>query len=185
MRILVVPASKHGGTAEIGRAIARTLREEGLDVDVSQPEHLHDLSIYGGFVLGSALYLGRWLPAAERFVHRFDGAIRTRPTWLFSSGPLGPGHPPEPIEADRVDRLLTATGAIEHRVFGGRLEIDRLEGADRFLAGWIQVPEGDHRDWDDIAGWTRSIATHLREAGTVSGGAPTTGADDGRKRSQA
>ena len=184
MRILVVPASKHGGTAEIGRAVARTLRDEGFDVDVSQPEHLHDLSIYSGFVLGSALYLGRWLPAAERFVRRFDGAIRTRPTWLFSSGPLGPGHPPEPIEADRLDSLMAATGATEHRVFGCRLVIDRLEGPDRFLAEWIRVPEGDHRDWDEIAAWTRSIAARLREASTVAGGTPTIGVAEGRERSE-
>jgi len=184
MRILVVPASKHGGTAEIGRAIARVLRDEGFDVDVSQPEHMHDLSIYAGFVLGSALYLGRWLPTAERFVRQFDGAIRTRPTWLFSSGPLGPGHPPEPILADELDGLLTATAAVEHRVFGGRLEIDRLEGSDRFLATWIGVPERDHRDWGEIEAWTRTVAARLREAGTVAGGAPNDGATTGRERSE-
>ena len=61
MRVLIVPASRHGGTAEIGRAMASALRRRGFDVDVSQPEHLHDLGHYGAAIIGSGLYLGDWL----------------------------------------------------------------------------------------------------------------------------
>ncbi len=168
IRVLVVPASKHGGTAEIGRAIATRLRAGGLDVDVAQPEQLHDLSIYGGFVIGSALYLGTWLPSAATFVRAFDTEIRQRPTWLFSSGPLGPGHPEEPIMEDVLTDLMETTGAVQHRLFGGRLEIDRLERTDRFLAEWIGVPEGDYREWDAIEEWAGQIATELSQAAPVT-----------------
>ena len=165
MRVLVVPASKHGATAEIGRAIARRLRANGLDVDVSQPEHLFDLSPYGAFVLGSALYLGKWLDRALHLVDEHADAIRARPTWLFSSGPLGEAKPDEPIHPDALEHLLATTGAIEHRLFGGRLELERLGRTDRFIAKWVGATDGDHRDWDEIDAWVDEIAATLRPAG--------------------
>lgn len=162
MRILVCPASKMGGTAEIGRAIARQLRESGIDVDVSQPENVPDVSLYQGFVIGSALYMGDWLPQGRRFIDRFGPELQARPTWLFSSGPLGIGHPEEPISPETVTELLEQSGAVEHRLFGGRLVYDQLGRKDRFLAKWVRAPEGDYREWADIEQWVVEIATRLR-----------------------
>lgn len=161
MRVLVMPASKHGATAEIGRAITKTMREAGIDVDVAQPDHMHDLTVYRGFVLGSALYLGKWLPAATRFIRRFDAEIRSHPTWLFSSGPLGEGHPDVPIMPEVLADLMARTDAVEHRLFAGRLELDRLRGTDRFLAKWVGAPEGDYRPWPEIEAWAAAIAEQL------------------------
>lgn len=162
MRILVSPASKHGGTAEIGRSIARTLRDHGIDVDVGQPQDIHDLSHYEGFVLGSALYMGKWLPAATTFVDEHSQALKQLPTWLFSSGPLGDAKPEEPIDQDRLAHLLAATNAIEHRLFSGRLELNRLGRTERFVAKWVGATDGDFREWDDIEQWSNSIATYLQ-----------------------
>lgn len=162
MRVLVSPASKHGGTAEIGRFIARKLRENGLDVDVTQPEDIHDLTPYAGFVMGSALYFGSWLPQAERFVDDHSRGLTRRPTWLFSSGPLGSNKPDEPIDEDRVEHLLAVTGARGHRLFGGRLESDRLSRPERFVARWVGLDDCDHRDWDEIGQWTNAIAATLQ-----------------------
>ncbi|MGI9614394.1 MAG: flavodoxin domain-containing protein [Acidimicrobiales bacterium] len=163
MRVLVSPASKHGGTAEIGRFIATKLRENGLDVDVTQPEDIHDLTPYAGFVMGSALYFGSWLPQAERFVDDHSRGLNQKPTWLFSSGPLGSNKPDEPIDDDRVEHLLAATGAHEHRLFGGRLERDRLSRPERFVARWVGIDDCDHRDWDEIERWTNAIAATLQD----------------------
>ena len=40
-------------------------------------------------VLGSAVYAGRWLEPAREYAATHAGGLRTRPTWLFSSGPIG------------------------------------------------------------------------------------------------
>ncbi|MDH3678959.1 MAG: flavodoxin domain-containing protein [Acidimicrobiia bacterium] len=162
MRILVSPASRHGGTAEIGRAIAGVLRGNGIDVDVTQPADIHDLEPYAGFVIGSALYMGSWLPAAKRFVDDHQEGLRRKPTWLFSSGPLGPAKPAEPIHADVVEHLIAATAAKEHRVFSGRLELDRLSRPERFVARWVGAEDGDYREWDEIEAWTADIAASLK-----------------------
>ncbi len=176
MRVLVVPASRHGGTAEIGRAVARTLREEGVDVDVSQPEHMFDVAPYDAYVIGSALYMGRWLDGATRFVEEHAETLTARPTWLFSSGPLGPARPEEPIQPGELRRLMATTSPVEHRLFSGRLEIDRLGRTERFVARWVGAADGDHREWGEIRRWARGIARQVRRlAGTPNVPVPGTG----------
>lgn len=179
LRVLVSPASKHGGTAEIGRRIARVLRDNGIDVDVTQPEDIHDVTPYAGYIIGSALYMGSWLPATQHFVDEHRDGLRLKPTWLFSSGPLGEAKPEEPIHPDVRDALMSASNACEHRLFSGRLELSRLGRRDRFVARWVGAKDGDYREWDDIDAWTRSIAEAFRasdvaapgEAGDLPGGA--------------
>lgn len=162
MRVLIVPASRFGGTAEIGRAMASTLRSEGLDVDVSQPDQMFNLSPYDAHIIGSSLYFGEWLDSAVTFVEEHAAEIRSRPTWLFSSGPFGPGTPDDPIRAGVVDALQELTGAVEHRLFGGRLELERLPTKERFMAQWVGADDSDLRDWDEIEAWTKGIAAALR-----------------------
>ncbi len=141
--------------------MATVLRGRGLDVDVSQPEHLFDLAPYGAAIIGSGLYLGDWLKPARAFVDDHAEALRRIPCWLFSSGPLGEAAPEEPIGDEIVDRLIEQTGASEHRLFGGRLELDRLSRTERYIARWVGVGDGDHRPFDEIDAWTNSIADTL------------------------
>jgi menaquinone-dependent protoporphyrinogen oxidase len=49
-------------------------------------EQVGDLSGYTEVVLGSAVYVGRWLEPARRFVEEHADELAARPTWLFSSG---------------------------------------------------------------------------------------------------
>lgn len=171
MRVLIVPASRHGGTAEMGRVMASALRARGLDVDVSQPEHMFDLTPYGAAIIGSGLYLGDWLGTARAFVDDHADALRRIPCWLFSSGPLGDAVPEEPIGEDVVDYLLDRTEAELHRLFGGRLELDRLSRTERYIARWAGAGDGDHRSLEDVEAWAHSIADTLLAQTSVSGGA--------------
>lgn len=166
MRVLVVPTSKHGGTAEIGRAIAETLRGKGIDVDVSQPEHMFDPAPYAAYIVGSGLYMGGWIDRAVTFVDDYGDVLQRKPTWLFSSGPLGAAKPQEPILQKAVDDLLSASGAREHRLFSGRLNLDRLDRKDRFIAKWVGAADGDFREWEEIQQWAEAIAEELNSSGT-------------------
>ncbi len=164
MRVVIVPASKYGGTAEIGRAMAETLRGRGIDVDVSQPDNMFDLSPYAAHIVGSGLYMGRWLDQAVAFVDEYHEALANRPTWLFSSGPLGPARPESPVNPDLTDRLIATVDAEEHRLFSGRLDVDRLSRTERFISKWVGATDGDYREWDEIEAWTNSIADELLAA---------------------
>ena len=161
MRVLVSPASTHGSTAEIGRAIAETLRRYGITVDVAQPEHIFDLRPYDGFVLGSAIYRGRWKTDAVDLITEHAEVIGAIPCWLFSSGPIADDAPTEPIDPDHLDTLISLTNAREHRLFGGRLDVESLSFSERWLARWVRVPSGDARSWREIDAWATTIAAEL------------------------
>lgn len=161
MRVLVSAASTHGATAEIGQRIAETLRHHGLEVDVAKPEDVADLDCYSGFVLGSAIYRGRWKQEATDMLRDRAEVITSRPCWLFSSGPIAENAPSEPIRPDEVADLLAVSGAIEHRLFGGRLDIERLTPRERWIARWVKVRDGDARPWNDIDRWAIEIAAEL------------------------
>ena len=65
MRVLVAAATKHGATGEIAQAIADTLRDQGLDPAVLEPERVDTIDGYDAVVLGSAVYAGHWLKPAR------------------------------------------------------------------------------------------------------------------------
>jgi menaquinone-dependent protoporphyrinogen oxidase len=90
-RILVASATRHGSTAEIAAEIADVLRREvpGGNVDVRDAAKAGDVAAHDAAVIGSAVYMGRWLPAARDLVEGHREVLSTMPVWLFSSGPLG------------------------------------------------------------------------------------------------
>jgi menaquinone-dependent protoporphyrinogen oxidase len=163
MRVLVTAASRHSATAEIGEAIADELRAAGLQADFRRPEDLASVVPYDAIVLGSAIYTGRWLETARRFTERQHAVLRGRPTWLFSSGPIGEPLTPTEEPADGK-RLLADLGAREHRVFAGKLNPEDLGWVERTITGMLKAPGGDFRNWDEIRAWARTIAASLETA---------------------
>ncbi len=120
------------------------------------------LDPYAAVVLGSAVYMGRWLGEARSFAQFHASALRTMPVWLFSSGPVGPaGHRIPAGAPSDIPVLLRLTRASEHRIFPGRLEMKRLHFAERAVARAIHAPEGDERDWDAIDRFAGEIADAL------------------------
>ncbi|HET8669675.1 MAG TPA: flavodoxin domain-containing protein [Candidatus Saccharimonadales bacterium] len=160
MRILVAVASKHGSTWEIARGIGDTLAVWGVRVDVAHVEDVDDLNKYDGFVIGSAVYAGRWLKPATAFIEKHAIELTSRPVWLFSSGPLG--SPPKPHESKAADiRPITKLIRIrEHRVFAGRLS--RMDLAEKIITMALHVSQGDYRNWADIHAWAAGIAQALK-----------------------
>jgi menaquinone-dependent protoporphyrinogen oxidase len=162
-RVLVAYSSKHGATAEIAEAIAKTLSAAGLDVDVRRARRVRSLRPYRAVVLGSAVYAGRWRWAALRLLRRRE--LRERDVWLFSSGPVGEDKgDPEKQERltrpRRVQETAEAIGVREHVVFGGMVADDA--GFIRKKIARNTAPElRDRRDWHEIDAWAHTIAATL------------------------
>ena len=119
---MVAYGTKHGATAEIADAIARTLSATGLEVDVQRAGRVRSLERYRAVVLGSAVYAGRWRRDALRLLRRSE--LGEREVWLFSSGPVGEDKgDPEQRERftrpSRVQQIVERLGVHEHVVFGG------------------------------------------------------------------
>jgi menaquinone-dependent protoporphyrinogen oxidase len=162
MRVLVAAASKYGATAGIAEAIGSSLEEWGLDADVVPVEEVRSLSGYNALVLGSGVYAGRWLKSARLFVDRYASELATMPTWLFSSGPIGDPPKPEGEPAVKLGDTMARTGARQHRMFAGKLDRSRMTCVDRTIVAVVRSPDGDFRNWDEIADWAGDIAEALR-----------------------
>jgi len=162
MRILVCAASRHGSTGAIAARLAEVLRA-GLpgdaDIEVRPAGQVEDVTSYDAVVLGSAVYMGRWLEDARQAAARLV-THRPRLVWLFSSGPIG--DPPKPDEEPyEVNDLVEATNACGHRLFAGRLDRHRLGLDEKALVLALRVPDGDFRDWEAIDAWGRQITAEL------------------------
>jgi menaquinone-dependent protoporphyrinogen oxidase len=155
MRALVTVASRHGATAEIGQVIAETLKDSGIEVDVIPPERVESMAGYDAVVIGSGLYLGRWLATAREFVTAHADDLRKLPVWLFASGHLSNLA----VEGDVAEGLTLQQliGARDNRVFAGQLKKEGLSVFERVSVSMIKSPWGDYRPWDAIRDWAASI----------------------------
>jgi len=158
MKVLVAYASRHGSTSEIAERIGVRLRDAGHDVEVAAVDEVVAVDGRDAVVLGSAVYVGKWLEQARAFVDAHAAELRARRVWLFSSGPLG--EPPRPDAEHCVDvsDIVEATRAIEHTVFAGRLDRSTLGVGERAVARLVKAAEGDFREFDAIDAWADGIA---------------------------
>jgi menaquinone-dependent protoporphyrinogen oxidase len=165
VRVLVTAASRHGATHEIATAIAAGLTRRGVEAEARPAEEVDTLDGYDAYVIGSAVYVGRWLDPARELVEAHAAALAGRPVWLFSSGPLGPPDKLKP-EGEPVDvaGLIEASAAAEHRVFAGRLDRKLLSFGEKAVVIAVRAPEGDFRDWDVIDTFAAAIAERLNES---------------------
>jgi menaquinone-dependent protoporphyrinogen oxidase len=157
MRILVVVASRHGATWEIGEVVADALASRGHVVDQLAPEDVDALDGYDAVVLGSAVYLAHWMTSAREFADRFTEQLLQVPVWLFSSGlatqPAASANSPHELIA-----LRDQIGARGHRAFRGRLDRAVLTFAERAAIAGARAREGDHRDMGAVRAWALGVA---------------------------
>jgi menaquinone-dependent protoporphyrinogen oxidase len=161
MRVLVTAASRHGGTAEIATIIGQALTEAGLETEVKPLRGLDGVAGYNAVVIGSAVYVGRWLPEATEFVQRHAIELAARPVWLFSSGPIGSPDPKPQGDPTGIAELAGMAKARGHRIFAGQLDRNRLGIGERLMVGAVHAPDGDFRDPEAIRSWAREIAATL------------------------
>ncbi|HET7014483.1 MAG TPA: flavodoxin domain-containing protein [Streptosporangiaceae bacterium] len=160
MRALITFGSKRGGTEGLAQMIADDLRQDGLDVDVLNPDRVGSLDGYDVVIVGGALYAMRWHKEARRFVKRHVEQLRERPAYFFSSGPLDDSAVQRDIPPVKgVRALMAKVGARGHATFGGRLAPD----AKGFPASAMAKKQsGDWRDPGQVRDWTTTVVTQLR-----------------------
>jgi menaquinone-dependent protoporphyrinogen oxidase len=158
-RVLIVHASKRGGTAEIAESIGRRLSERGAAVDVVPANRAHHFRAYDAVVVGSALYGGRWRRAAVRAVRKLAHLSQPPQVWLFHSGPLDElARDPQPLPG-RVLDLAHNLGDPQVATFGGRLAPDTQGFIARAMVR--NGKAGDWRDPDAIVAYADEIADRL------------------------
>jgi len=174
MSILVAYATRHGATRGIAERIAERLQTDGLDAEARSAAEVRDAVRYDAFIVGGAAYMFHWLGDATTFVQRNRALLAERPTWLFSSGPVGT----DTVDKEGRDVLVVCLpkefaqlrDAIHPRaekVFFGAFDpaAKPIGFAERVVslmpAARAAFPKGDFRDWPVIDAWADTIAHEL------------------------
>jgi len=158
-KVLVVYASRYGSTGEIAEEIAEVLRDVGVDVAVSNVLETERVAGYGGVVIGSPIYMGKWLPEAVDFVKNFQNDLRRVPVAVFAVG----FSMKEPSETNResgraaISVIRPYVHPFDVGIFAGKLSFDELSPPDAEIIRMAGVTEGDYRDWDEIAAWAGEL----------------------------
>ena len=159
MRVLVAYGSKRGGTSGLAQMIAEELGGMGLETVVQPARKVKSLESSDAVVVAGALYANRWHRDARHFTRRHAKALRERPVWLVSSGPLDASAVAGDIAPVRHVAIAMSMVAARGQVtFGGRLEAD----AKGFPASAMAKKRaGDWRDRDHVHRWAASVAGEL------------------------
>ncbi|MFZ0129518.1 MAG: flavodoxin domain-containing protein [Candidatus Dormiibacterota bacterium] len=144
MSILIAYASKHGATAGIAERIGAVQRLRGLEACVMS---ISDLQHYDAAIIGSAVYMGRWMKEATSFVRQRQAQLVRIPLWLFSSGPVGPKSLPEAADLADFRTLLNVRDDV---TFDGAIDAQKLSLSERLMVKAVRAPHDDYRKWDRI-----------------------------------
>jgi menaquinone-dependent protoporphyrinogen oxidase len=162
-QVLVTYATRYGSTQEVAEAIAATLREHSLEVDVLPMSRVDSLEGRRAVVLGTPLYIGHWLKDTSSFLSRHRESLASRPVAVFALGPtIDPNSETErrgargQLDAELAKVPWLAPVAVE--MFGGKYDPVKLRFLDKLLAAvpaspLHNVPLTDARDWDAIRAW--------------------------------
>ncbi len=162
--VLVAVASRHGATREIADAIGAALAKAGLTAEVRDLDEIAEPSGFRAVLLGSAIYMGRWVKEARSFAEDHKSVLSSVPLWLFSSGPLD-NEPPAPDNPFGIDDLAKSLNARGHHVFPGKLDKDELGFGEKAVIRMVGADEGDYRDWQDIDAWATAVAAEINGRG--------------------
>ena len=170
-KVLVAYASKYGSTQEVAEAIAATLRERGLSVDLQPMRKVRTLEGYGSVVLGAPLYFGLWHKDALNFLSRNEDAIAQRPVAIFALGPNSNDEKEMKGSRAQLDKELAKfpwLTPVVIEVFGGKYPA-KLRFPESLIASLPAsplhgMPPSDLRDWAAIRAWASNLAAKLQPA---------------------
>ncbi len=165
-RVLVTYATRAGSTTEVADAIAQTLREAGVAVDVQPVDDVRDIQQYTRIILGTAIRAGRILPEAFRFAQRFRAELQAVPVAYFVVCLTMKEDTPEHRQTvqDYLEPLITVKEPVSIGLFAGAMQHDHMGFFARFFMTHTQLGkelgEGDWRDWDAIHDWALALVRH-------------------------
>jgi menaquinone-dependent protoporphyrinogen oxidase len=159
-RVLVTYASKYGSTGGVADAIGKELCSRDVAADVLLIKNVRNLSSYRAVVVGSAIYMGKWMSEAVDFIKENRDALRQVPVAYFLVC-MNLAQPTEKKRAEVLsytDPVLKAAPEIRPvgiGTFAGALDYNNLSWIYKKILKSKETPEGDFRDWNAIRSWAR------------------------------
>jgi menaquinone-dependent protoporphyrinogen oxidase len=158
--VLVAYATRYGSTQEVAEAVAATLRECELTVDIRPMREVRTLAGYSAVVLGAPLFMFRWHKDARHFLSRHREALTERPVAVFALGPTHELYDEEEWQEScaQLDKELSKFPwftPVALEMFGGKYDPTKLRFPINWLAG--KEPASDLRDWTKIRAWAADL----------------------------
>ncbi|MBE0558668.1 MAG: flavodoxin domain-containing protein [Proteobacteria bacterium] len=159
-RVLVAYTSKYGSTGGVADAIGKELCGKGLAADVALIRNVGDLGLYQGVVVGSAIYMGKWMPEATDFVKNNRNLLCQLPVAYFLvCMTLSQSTEEKRAEVlSYMDPILETAPEVKPvgiGTFAGALDYNNLSWLNKKILKAKGSPEGDFRDWNAIRAWAR------------------------------
>jgi menaquinone-dependent protoporphyrinogen oxidase len=156
--VLIAYASKHGTTRAVAEAVAQTLEDRGLAVEIEEAGRVRDVTRYDAVVVGGGLYMGKWHVDARRLLKRHREALAGKRLAVFGMGPDSLEESKVAESRKQLDRALATVPELEPiavTIFGGALEPESW----RFPLN--RLPAFDARNWDAIQDWAVDLVAKL------------------------
>ncbi|MBA4417916.1 MAG: flavodoxin [Syntrophus sp. (in: bacteria)] len=159
-RVLIAYASKYGSTGGVADAIGKELCSKGVAADVVLIKNANNISSYQGVIIGSAIYMGKWMSEAVDFVKENKDILCKVPVAYFLVG-MTLARPTEENRAKALsymDPILKAVPEIKPvgiGTFAGTMDYNNLSWINKKILKSKGTPEGDFRDWNEIRAWAR------------------------------
>ncbi|WP_146339859.1 flavodoxin domain-containing protein [Nesterenkonia sp. NBAIMH1] len=155
MTTMVVVASKHGSTAEIGERIASTLSARGVAA------HVKDVGEAGAWlyesdnvIVGFPVYRQKFLSEGPLFLDAHRTELQGKPLFIFAVGG-GPRLAPE-LTAE-LRRFPTR----EVTYFRGAITEETLSFFEKLQLKVAKQPsDADYRDWPAIEEWADGLLAY-------------------------
>ena len=159
-KILVTYASKYGSTGGVADAIGKELCTKDVAADTVLMENAGDISSYQGVVIGSAIYMGHWMPEAVGFVKKNRDILCQVPVAYFLvcitlSRPTDKNREKVLSYMDPILKAVPEIKPVDIGTFAGALDYNNLSWLYKKIMKAKGAPEGDFRDWNAIRAWGR------------------------------
>ncbi|QPC80508.1 flavodoxin domain-containing protein [Phototrophicus methaneseepsis] len=170
-KILVTYASRTGSTIGVAEAVAQTLIDHKLEVDVLPMQDVASVAPYHAVVAGSAIQAGAWLPEAMQFLKTHQRQLNQKPFAAFLVCMTLALKNESMREQANVGNWLQPVRAlvrpISEGLFAGILDISKVPSFSERMKFRVSVlsgvwSEGDHRDWDAIHTWADELSDLLQ-----------------------
>ena len=159
-KVLVTYASKYGSTGGVANAIGKELCSKGTTADVVLIKNAGSITSYQGVVIGSAIYMGKWMPEAVDFVKKNRDILRQVPVAYFlvcitMSPPTEKNRAKVLSYMDPILKAVPEVKPVVIETFAGALDYNNLSWLNKKILKSKGSPEGDFRDWNAIRTWAR------------------------------
>jgi len=162
-KILIAYASRAGATGEIAGVIGEVLCDRGAAADVRLAKDVTDVSPYRAVVVGSAVYMGRWMSEAVKFVETHRDALSRVPVAYFVVCLTMRDDTEENRRqvAAYLDPVREVVQPVAEGLFAGALDSSKLPFLFRLIVKAMRQSDGDFRDWEAIRSWAGGLVPLL------------------------